>query len=78
MTFWLIEKVNKETGSCLLEPKYWAAGASDPARSSAWTGNLFEAIRFARQKDAENCIHRMMSEVSARAIEHMIIEEPQP
>ena len=75
MTFWLIEKVHSETGSCLLEPKYWAAGASDPARSSAWTSNLFAAIRFARHEDAENCIHRMMPGVSARAIEHMILEE---
>lgn len=78
MMFWVIEKVQERTGSSFLEPKYWAAGTNDPYRCSTWTSNIFAAIRFARREDAENVLRRMMAGVSAKAVEHMTMNEAQP
>lgn len=78
MMFWVIEKVHERTGPAFLEPKYWAAGTNDPSRSSTWTSNIFAAIRFARREDAENVLRRMMVGVSAKAVEHMTMDEAQP
>jgi hypothetical protein len=63
---WLIEHGDSATS----EPRYWAAGQTDANRSSAWTFNHMEAIRFARKVDAEKVVRRIMKGVPVRIAEH--------
>ena len=63
---WVIEHGESNAA----EPKYWAAGQSDAARSSAWTFNHTHAIRFARKLDAERVAGRIMKNISVRIAEH--------
>lgn len=68
---WLIEHGDSEPSA----PRYWAVGAyfnevSDPRRSSSWTENHNEAIRFARQLDAERVVQRCMRGIPTRVCHH--------
>lgn len=63
---WLIERADSSPA----EPKYWAAGQREAERSSAWTSNHMEAIRFARKDDAEKVANRIMAGIDVRICEH--------
>ena len=63
---WLIERAD----SSAAEPWYWAAGQRDAERSSAWTQNHMEAIRFARKDDAEKVARRLFKDIEVRICEH--------
>lgn len=63
---WVIERADSDAA----EPKYWAAGQREAERSSAWTSNHMEAIRFARKDDAEKVARRIMRGVGVRICEH--------
>lgn len=63
---WVIERAD----SSAAEPKYWAAGQVDAARSSAWTSNHMQAIRFARELDASRVADRIMKGIDVRICEH--------
>jgi hypothetical protein len=63
---WLIERADSSPA----EPKYWAAGQREAERSSAWTSNHMEAIRFARKDDAEKVASRIMKGIVVRICEH--------
>lgn len=63
---WVIERGDSEPSA----PKYWAAGQQDPQRTSAWTSNHLEAIRFARKLDAERVAERAMNGIQVRIAEH--------
>jgi hypothetical protein len=63
---WVIELGDSSTSA----PKYWAAGQTDATRPSAWTSNHREAIRFARQEDAEKTAKRLMPGLPVRICEH--------
>ncbi len=63
---WLIERGDSEAS----EPKYWAAGQTDPKRPSAWTSNHNQAIRHARKEDAEMVARRILKGVPVRICEH--------
>jgi hypothetical protein len=69
---WLIERAD----SSVAEPKYWAAGQRDAERTSAWTSNYMEAIRFARKADAEKTAYRLFPEIAVRLAEHGWTSEP--
>lgn len=66
---WVLERADSSPA----EPWYWAAGQLDPTRSSAWTQNSYEAIRFARRIDAANVEARFMRKASidVRICEHV-------
>jgi len=68
---WLIERGDSPTS----DPKYWAAGVyyaeHDPGRSSVWTSNHAQAIRFARKIDAERVAQRLLNGISVRVCEHI-------
>lgn len=63
---WVIERADSEPSA----PKYWAAGQQDPQRTSAWTSNHMQAIRFARKLDAERVAERAMKGIDVRICEH--------
>lgn len=63
---WVIERADSSPA----EPKYWAAGQREAERSSAWTSNHMEAIRFARKDDAEKVANRIMKDIPVRIAEH--------
>lgn len=69
---WLIERGDSEVSA----PKYWAAGQRDAERSSAWTSNHLEAIRFARKVDAEKLAKRLMPSIAVRVCEHGWMDPP--
>lgn len=70
---WVIERAD----SSAAEPKYWCAGfvesehSSDGTRFSDWTSNHLQAIRFARQLDAERVAERSLKRVAVRICEHI-------
>ena len=64
---WLIERGDSEVA----EPKYWAGTDRDPQRSSAWTSNHMEAIRFARRDDAEKVAKRALGGIGVRICDHI-------
>jgi hypothetical protein len=63
---WLIERADSSPA----EPRYWAAGQREAERSSAWTSNHMQAIRFARKEDAERVAARIMKDIDVRICEH--------
>lgn len=62
---WVIEAAD----SSVSEPKYWT-GHADATRSSSWTSNHNQAIRFARKLDGERVAERLMNGVFVRICEH--------
>lgn len=69
---WLIEHGDSSTA----QPRYWAgAGAycevADARRSSSWTENHMQAIRFARKVDATRAAERCCHGITVRICEHM-------
>lgn len=63
---WVIEHGDSEVSA----PRYWAGSDRDPQRSSAWTSNHLEAIRFARAEDAQKVAQRALGGVEVRICEH--------
>lgn len=65
-TGWVIERGDSSPA----KPKYWAAGQREAERTSAWTSNHMEAIRFARKTDAEKTATRLFPNIGIRIAEH--------
>jgi hypothetical protein len=65
-TGWLIERGDSDPA----KPWYWAAGQRDAERSSAWTQNHMQAIRFARKDDAEKVQRRLFKDIAVRVAAH--------
>lgn len=69
LSAWVLEHAESPSS----QPRYWAAGQIDPARSSSWTENHMAAIRFARSEDAQAVADRLMKKagVPVRVCEHI-------
>ncbi len=69
---WVIERADSPTSL----PRYWAGSApyaevADARRSSSWTENHEQAIRFARKLDAWRVANRCMRGVPIRVAMHI-------